>query len=177
MTATAKAPTAPRKDPETTEAPLDGRRTGPVVEGTAVETVALEMTPPGWTEVTMPVPRGTEAVADFVAEVTTPFPPVSAGVKPPEVAAVEAADEAAALEDDAAFEDSDGLVAVLEGAAVLEVEEDLTFLQLRSYRGVELKVEPTIPKLGLGVVGKESWRVNQNVLILPKSLEHPTSSQ
>jgi hypothetical protein len=34
-------------------------------------------------------------------------------------------------------------------------------VQVRSKSGVVLRVEPTMPKLGLGVVGKESWRVYQ----------------
>lgn len=49
--------------------------------------------------------------------------------------------------------------------------------QLRSYKGVVLNVVPTIPKLGFGVVGYASCRVNQKVLTLPKSLPQPTSSQ
>ena len=49
--------------------------------------------------------------------------------------------------------------------------------QLRSYNGVSLKVVPTTPKLGFGVVGKASCSVNHQVLVLPKSRPHPTWSQ
>ena len=46
--------------------------------------------------------------------------------------------------------------------------------QLKSKRGVVLRVVPTIPKLGFGVVGYASWRVYHHVLIFPKSLSQPT---
>jgi len=55
-----------------------------------------------------------------------------------------------------------------------ELEE--TALQERSNNGVVLKVEPTIPKLGEGTVGSASWRVNHQVLTLPRR-GHATSSQ
>lgn len=59
--------------------------------------------------------------------------------------------------------------------AVVEGRAD-TSLHERSYRGVSLSLLPTIPKLGFGVTGAASWRVNQNMLIFPK-LGHPTASQ
>jgi len=70
--------------------------------------------------------------------------------------------------------------------ATAEVEEDPdeaedeeleeTAEQERSNNGVVLKVEPTIPKLGEGTVGSASWRVNHQVLTLPRR-GHATSSQ
>ena len=48
--------------------------------------------------------------------------------------------------------------------------------QVRLYRGVVLRVDPTSPKLGLGVTGAASCRVYQNVLILPNTV-HATWSQ
>lgn len=43
-------------------------------------------------------------------------------------------------------------------------EEGVDALQDRSYRGLLPKVEPTIPKLGLGVAGEASCRVNLDVV-------------
>jgi len=43
--------------------------------------------------------------------------------------------------------------------------------QVRSYKGVVLSVDPTSPKLGLGVVGAASCKVYQNVLILPSTVQ------
>lgn len=57
-----------------------------------------------------------------------------------------------------------------------EDEELETAEQDRSNNGVVLKVEPTIPKLGEGTVGSASWRVNHQVLTLPRR-GHATSSQ
>lgn len=59
--------------------------------------------------------------------------------------------------------------AVLEGRTV-------TSLQEISNRVSLLSVLPTIPKLGFGVTGAASWRVNQYMSIFPK-LGHPTASQ
>jgi len=56
-----------------------------------------------------------------------------------------------------------------------EVEESL-IEQLKSYRGVVVKEEPTIPKLGLGVTGAASWSVYHQILVFPKRGQ-PTSSQ
>ena len=55
-------------------------------------------------------------------------------------------------------------------------DEDALAEQVRSKSGVVLKVAPTIPKLGLGVVGAASWSVYHHVLYLPK-MAHPTWSQ
>jgi len=63
--------------------------------------------------------------------------------------------------------------ATAEDSALLELE---TAAQERSYKGVVLKLLPTIPKLGLGVTGLESCWVNHQVLTFPKR-GHPTSSQ
>ena len=43
--------------------------------------------------------------------------------------------------------------------------------QVRLYRGVVLRVDPTSPKLGLGVLGAASCRVYQNVFILPSTVQ------
>lgn len=67
-------------------------------------------------------------------------------------------------------------VAVMDDEALLE-DEVLLAEQLRSYRGVLLRVEPTTPKLGLGVVGAASWSAYHQVLYLPKATAHPTWSQ
>lgn len=64
-------------------------------------------------------------------------------------------------------------------AAVLVAAEDdtgVTPAHDTSNSGVSLKVLPTMPKLGFGVTGAASWRVNQYVLTTPK-LAHPTLSQ
>ena len=84
------------------------------------------------------------------------------------------------------------LVLVDEGAELLVPDEDDEVValedkledaglngmagQVRLKRGDVLNCVPTMPKLGLGVVGKESRRVYHHTLILPKML-HPTSSQ
>lgn len=72
-----------------------------------------------------------------------------------------------------AAEETTALVAVDEPE--LEEDEELSG-QLRSYSGVLLRVIPTTPKLGLGVSGKASCKVYQNVVICPKTLQ-PTCSQ
>lgn len=70
--------------------------------------------------------------------------------------------------------DFDAEAEVEEG--VDDLEDDDTSLQDKSNNGLVLKVDPTIPKLGEGIVGSESWRVNHHVLTFPKR-GHPTSSQ
>lgn len=71
-------------------------------------------------------------------------------------------------------------VAVPETEALsLEVELDEELeeeLQERSYKGVVVKVLPTIPKLGDGVSGAASWRVYHQTFVSSKR-GHPTSSQ
>lgn len=63
------------------------------------------------------------------------------------------------------------VVAVLEGVLVAVLLELLTAEeeagQVRSNSGPLLSWLPTIPKLGLGVVGYESWRVYQKRLYVP----------
>lgn len=59
---------------------------------------------------------------------------------------------------------------------VAEDDEDADALQERSKSGVELRVDPTTPKLGEGVSGAASCKVYHQVFVDPKS-EHPTSSQ
>ena len=51
---------------------------------------------------------------------------------------------------------------------VEELEEELSE-QLKSYNGFVLRVDPTRPKLGLGVFGKASCKVNQKVVIWPST--------
>ena len=67
-------------------------------------------------------------------------------------------------------------VADIDDEALLE-DKLVLAEQLRSYSGVLLRVEPTTPKLGLGVVGAASCSVYHHVLYLPKSSLHPTWSQ
>ena len=65
-------------------------------------------------------------------------------------------------------------------AVPLAVDEEgdrtVTSLQEISNRVLSLSLLPTIPKLGFGMTGSASWRVNQYMLIFPK-FGHPTASQ
>ncbi len=69
---------------------------------------------------------------------------------------------------------ADATLTVDEEAVVAELEDAEEIAgHWRLYSGVVVKLEPTIPKLGLGVVGAASCSVYHQVLTLPKS-EHPT---
>ncbi len=74
------------------------------------------------------------------------------------------------------LDEADSTLAVEEAVmAELEDAEEIAG-HCRLYSGVVVKLEPTIPKLGLGVVGAASCTVYHQVLTLPNS-EHPTWSQ
>jgi len=97
-------------------------------------------------------------VVSLLPPLPLPFP------LPPPTAEDEEVDAEATIEE---------VGATAEDSALLELE---TAAQERSYKGVVLKLLPTIPKLGLGVTGLESCWVNHQVLTFPKR-GHPTSSQ
>lgn len=73
------------------------------------------------------------------------------------------------------LDDADSTLAVEEAVTELEDAEEIAG-HCRLNSGVVVKPEPTIPKLGLGVVGAASCTVYHQVLTLPNS-EHPTWSQ
>lgn len=75
------------------------------------------------------------------------------------------------------FDEADATLTVDEEAVVAELDDaDEIAGHWRLYNGVVLKLEPTMPKLGLGVVGAASCSVYHQVLTLPNN-EHPTWSQ
>jgi hypothetical protein len=128
-------------------------------------------------EEAMRVAEAAEEMEEAALETEEAYPEA----EDPEEAGTEVlGEEASLLEDDPDPDPVDGV----ELDATAEVEEDPdeaedeeeTSLQERSNNGVVLKVEPTIPKLGEGVVGSASWRVNHQVLTLPRR-GHATSSQ
>jgi len=157
-------------DPEPATAPLDDIEAGPLEVPEAFGEEAVEAVPfPDTTEV-MTVPLLLEGrvateeatgavVVAGITEVTRPFPPPREGESPPVGIAVESLDAILTAEPDAEPEDETGVepdpTTEDDCAAALEEAEGLAdgAGQLRSYNGVVLKVEPTIPKLGLGVIG------------------------
>lgn len=75
------------------------------------------------------------------------------------------------------LDEADATLTVDEEAVVAELDDaDEIAGHWRLYNGVVVKLEPTIPKLGLGVVGAASCSVYHQVLTLPNN-EHPTWSQ
>ena len=154
------APMAPNMGPAVAAAPLLETVAGPVEVGEPEETEPLLET----TEVTIVVlflldeivatedATGAVVVA-LLTEETTPLPPPWEGVRPPDWTAEVAAVDAEAKTDAEADGDADEpepWAAEVEAGVV--AEEDGAG-QLRSNSGVVLNVEPTIPKLGLGVIG------------------------
>lgn len=69
-----------------------------------------------------------------------------------------------------------GAVLVEEAEAEDDEVPELALSHDKSYRGLLVRVEPMTPKLGLGVVGDESWKVYHQTLVLP-NMGQPTSSQ
>ena len=161
------------------------------VEAALDETVLLDPElplPPPW-DGERPPPEETMLVAEAAEEreeaplaTEETEPEAEAEIEPETEAEIELeTDDALLWEDEPDPEDPVG-VELDDGA---EVEEDPpdeaddepeTALQERSNNGVVLKVEPTIPKLGEGTVGSASWRVNHQVLTLPRR-GHATASQ
>lgn len=183
------APIAPAKDPADAAAPLTETVDGVDVlldDPVALEVVVVLMVAVETVEL-LPVEPPDDALAVVVGagadDETTLPPPIplpTVGDSPPvatfevPVAAVER-DEAELDRAEAEEEEAPELEVEVAEAEVLELEE--TAEQDRSKSGVSLKVLPTIPKLGLGVTGAASWRVNHHVLTLPKRVAHPTASQ
>jgi len=164
--------------PATTEVPLEPLDP---VEAAPDPVVVLDEPPmpPPW-DGERPPPDEARSVADAAEETEEAALERDADAEDSELAGEEV--EASLLEDDP---DPDSVDAVeLEAAAEVEDDPDEaedeeleeTSLQERSKRGVVLRVEPTIPRLGEGVVASASWRVNHQVLTLPRR-GHATSSQ
>jgi hypothetical protein len=191
MRARKAAPEAPDWRPD---AELPGTEV-PVDDGALVVTELLEPLPlpvllpdelePGAEVVPLPVPV---PVTEVVGLLTMAVPEVAVASKEicedkpepipgdPDVSATEVV-AAVVLAEPAELTLVDAL-----WARVVEVftdadETGVTSLQDRSNKGVVVKVLPTSPKLGLGVAGEASWRVNHQVLTLPKSVSQPTVSQ
>lgn len=123
----------------------------------AVAPPAPPATPVPPTVTTLPAPAeipGDPASAPLAVGTAVAAPPPA---PPPDTDAVP---DAAAADDE---EDEEG--------------EDEEALHERSYSGVVDRVLPTTPKLGEGVFGAASWSVYHQVLVLPKRVWQPTSSQ
>ena len=200
-TAIKRAPTALMKEPETELAAPVATAAALVVglEPEWVTVARLDDDPVPTGPVLLlpeaPVGEGDDLVVMAVATMPLPAPsdgdrPLPEETVPSELAAETRDDPALAAGGEADTDVVDealpiGIAAMLEGGAGIEVEDPLldeleeageTSLQDRSYRGVVLEELPMMPKLGFGVTGLASCRVNHQVLTTPK-LGHPTSSQ
>lgn len=181
-----RATKAAPKDTKLVVAPATGTIDALVVDeaeavGDPVETVPLAPLPvPEPTPEPVPVPAGLDAPLVTVALgfwTVLPEPPTPALTPglPLSAPLAEATAESELRMLDAALPEA-LTAAVFEEAADEAADELDTLLQDRSYKGVVVKVLPTIPKLGAGVVGAESWRVYHQTLVFPNRGQ-PASSQ
>lgn len=126
-----------------------------------------------------PVALAVALASREIWELLIPPAPGEPPVSPP--ADVVACDPEELATVDRVVPDADGDVAdaedVADAVAEDDDEEDETSEQLKSYKGVVLRVEPTMPNEGFGVVGAASWSVYHQVLTLPNNMLQPTSSQ